>query len=117
MTDQMPGLFAQSKGKSSRDYSKEKSWGKNIFNSSFPASLVAYMFSKGISSVYLKTDNGEIEHSSISGMELFKINPLSENAFFNYEAGFSSFDQFYEGEREKIGLVSIDKESNKDLNG
>lgn len=117
MTDQMPGLFAQSKGKSSRDYSKEKSWGKNIFNSSFPASLVAYMFSKGISSVYLKSINGEIEHSSISGMELFKINPLSEDAFFNYEAGFSSFDQFYEGDREKIDLVMIDKESNKDLIG
>ena len=30
---------------SNRDYSKAKYWGKNQFNSSFPASLVAYMSS------------------------------------------------------------------------
>ncbi len=117
MTDQTPGLFAQSKGKSSRDYSKEKSWGKNIFNSSFPASLVAYMYSKNIAPVYIKSEGRSIVHASITGEELLKINPLSDNAFFNYEAGFSSFDQFYEGEREKIDLVMINKELNKDLIG
>ncbi|MDE6562001.1 MAG: HindVP family restriction endonuclease [Muribaculaceae bacterium] len=117
MTDQTPGLFAQSKGKSSRDYSKENSWGKNIFNSSFPASLVAYMYSKNISAVYIKSESGCIHHTSISGEDLFKINPLSDRAFFNYEAGFSSFDQFYEGEREKIDLVMINRELNKDLIG
>ena len=36
-----PGLFGQKY--SSRDYRYEESWGKNQFNSSFPASLVAYM--------------------------------------------------------------------------
>ena len=117
MNDQTPGLFAQSKGKSSRDYSKEKSWGKNIFNSSFPASLVAYMYSKDFPLVYIRTKKSNIEHTSISGDLLLKIDPLSENAFFNYEAGFSSFDQFYEGDREKIDLVMIDRESNKDLIG
>ncbi|MDE5850480.1 MAG: HindVP family restriction endonuclease [Muribaculaceae bacterium] len=117
MTQETPGLFAQPKGKSSRDYSKEKSWGKNIFNSSFPASLVAYMYSKGLDIIYLMDSTEGITHSSLSGKDLFRIDPLSDFAFFNYEAGFSSFDQFYEGDREKIDLVMIDKETNKDLIG
>ena len=50
-----PGLFGQKY--SSRDYRYEESWGKNQFNSSFPASLVAYMYSKGIKPVYIKTDD------------------------------------------------------------
>lgn len=49
-----PGLFGQKY--SSRDYTKEYFWGKNQFNSSFPASLVAYMYSKGVSPVYLCID-------------------------------------------------------------
>ena len=45
-----PALFGQKY--SSRDYTKAECWGKNQFNSSFPASLVAYMYSKGIKPVY-----------------------------------------------------------------
>lgn len=48
-----PGLFGQKY--SSRDYRYEESWGKNQFNSSFPASLVAYMSSKNISPVFICT--------------------------------------------------------------
>lgn len=51
-----PGLFAQDHNNSNRDYSQERYWGKNQFNSSFPASLVAYMSYKGIDPVYLKTN-------------------------------------------------------------
>ena len=104
-----PGLFAQDHNNSSRDYSKAYYWGKNQFNSSFPASLVAYMSYKGIKPVYIKTDsvNG-IVHDYISGTELFGINPLSENAFYNFEAGYNAYDMFYTGEREKIDLVMVD---------
>ena len=75
------------------------------------------MYSKGLDTVYLKATPKGIGHSSLSGKNLFRIDPLSEHAFFNYEAGFSSFDQFYEGEREKIDLVMINREDNKDLIG
>lgn len=37
------GLFGQKHA--SRDYTQAQYWGKNQFNSSFPASLVAYMSS------------------------------------------------------------------------
>lgn len=46
-----PGLFAQDHNNSNRDYSQERYWGKNQFNSSFPASLVEFV-SSFISSIH-----------------------------------------------------------------
>lgn len=69
-----PSLFGQKN--SSRDYSLRKNWGKNMFNSSFPASLVAYMYSRNIAPVYICIDKDcKVKHSYISGKELFRINP------------------------------------------
>lgn len=109
MENLKPGLFAQNHNNSSRNYSQEYYWGKNQFNSSFPASLVAYMGSKGIEPVYLKTnERNEVIHSHISASELYRINPLSDHAFYNFEASFPAYDRFYTGEREKIDLVMMD---------
>ncbi len=83
-----PSLFGQKY--SSRDYTNPDCWGKNQFNSSFPASLVAYMYSKGLDPVYIKTtSDNKIVHRYISGEQLFGINPLGDEAFYNYEAGFA----------------------------
>lgn len=113
-----PGLFAQDHNNSSRDYSKPYFWGKNQFNSSFPASLVAYMSSKNISPVYIKTDKmNNIVHSKITGTDLFCINPLADNAFYMFESGFPAYDKFYTGDREKIDLVMVDSVSNNPLIG
>lgn len=113
-----PGLFAQNHNNSSRDYSDPYFWGKNQFNSSFPASLVAYMSSKGIKPVYLKTNKqNSVVHSQISGTELFGINPLADNAFYMFESGFPAYDKFYTGDREKIDLVMIDSSTNSPLIG
>lgn len=113
-----PGLFAQDHNNSSRDYTREKCWGKNQFNSSFPASLVAYMGYKGIEPVYLKTDlENKVVHSSISASELYRIDPLAQNAFYNFEAGYIGFEKFYTGDREKIDLVMVDRDTNESLIG
>lgn len=113
-----PGLFAQDHNNSNRDYSQEKYWGKNQFNSSFPASLVAYMGYKGIKPVYLKTDTkNHVLHSSIASSELFRIDPLCQNAFYNFEAGYVGFEKFYIGEREKIDLVMVNSDTNESLIG
>lgn len=116
MAEEKPGLFGQKH--SSRDYKKPANWGKNIFNSSFPASLVAYMDSKKIDPVYL-TINGEneLEHGYISGRELYRIDPLSDDAFYNFEAGFSAFEKYYSGDREKIDLVLMNRSTNENLIG
>lgn len=41
-----PRLFGINK--SNRDYSKADTWGKNQFNSSFPASLGCFLHAKGM---------------------------------------------------------------------
>ena len=111
-----PGLFGQKH--SSRDYTKAASWGKNIFNSAFPASLVAYMHSKNIEPVYLCTDkNNKLIHTHISATNLYKIDPLSDSAYYNFEAGFASFEKFYSGNREKIDLVMVNRTTNESLIG
>ena len=111
-----PGLFGQKY--CSRDYTKASSWGKNIFNSSFPASLAAYMSSKQTKPVYLCVDNdNELQHKYISGTDLFRIDPLSEDAFYNFESGFSAFEKYYSGPRETIDLVMLNKETNENLIG
>lgn len=112
-----PGLFGQKH--SSRDYRYEDSWGKNQFNSSFPASLVAYMGSKGLSPVFICTNrNNEIIHRSITAAKLFGIDPLSENAYYDYEAGYYPYEQFYTAnKKEKIDLVMIDRSTSTPLSG
>lgn len=103
-----PGLFGQKY--SSRDYRYEDSWGKNQFNSSFPASLVAYMGSKDVKPVYLCTDkNNDIKHKYISAESLLGIDPLSEDAYYDYEAGYFPYEQYYTSaeKKEKIDLVMI----------
>lgn len=76
-----PGLFAQDHNNSSRDYTDPANWGKNLFNSSFPASLIAYMSSKGIKPVYIKTNKqNEIVHDHIPATDVYRIDPLSENS-------------------------------------
>lgn len=113
-----PGLFGQNHNNSSRDYSREDSWGKNQFNSSFPASLVAWMSHKNLKPVYLVTDSdNKICHSYISGTDLYRIDPLSPYAYYNFEAGFSGFEKFYTGAREKIDLVMMDSSDDRNLIG
>ena len=111
-----PGLFGQKH--SSRDYTKADSWGKNQFNSSFPASLVAYMYSQGVMPIYIKTNKkNDIIHTEINSKELFGIDPLSDEAYYNYEAGFAPYEKYYQGEREHIDLVMLNNNTSELLSG
>ena len=53
-----PALFGINH--SNRDFTQKDTWGKNQFNSSFPAALACYMSSKGLSPVYLNIATKEI---------------------------------------------------------
>ena len=115
-----PGLFGQKY--SSRDYRYEESWGKNQFNSSFPASLVAYMSSQGKQPVYLCTNKrNEIVHKHIDPKQLLGIDPLSEDAFYNFEAGFFPYEQYYSAsnakKKEKIDLVMFNRQTKVAVSG
>ena len=67
-----PRLFGINQ--SNRDFTKKSSWGKNQFNSSFPAALACYMSCKNLQPVYLKlnhdltVNHGKIDVSSLFGL-------------------------------------------------
>ena len=76
------------------------------------------MHTKGINPVYLFADkNITIRQKEITGVELFGIDPLSDNAFYNFEAGYSPYEQFYSGDRESIDLVMQDRSKGLPLCG
>lgn len=108
---------------SNRDYSKSKYWGKNQFNSSFPASLVAYMYSREIDAVYLCTDkSNNVVHKYISGKDIFGIDPLSDDAYYNFESGYFPYEQFYytdneDAKKENIDLVMVSRATEASLRG
>lgn len=92
--------------KSNRDYTNPDTWGKNQFNSSFPAALACYLFSKNLKAVYIKADkNLDREISSISIDELFGINPLSEDAFYAFETQFVPYSKYVVGSIPRNDLV------------
>ena len=112
--DIKPGLFGQKN--SNRNYGAGQGWGKNQFNSSFPASLVAYMSSKGLQPVYVCLDkNLNVAHKFISGEELFGLDPLSDKLYYSFETSFPPYEQYVVGlkSKEHIDLVLFSMEDGK----
>ncbi len=76
------------------------------------------MSAKGLSAVYLCTDHrNNLLHTYITGERVFGIDPLSDNAYYNFEAGFLPYEQYYKGDREKIDLVMVDRATDTPLRG
>ena len=66
--------------------SQRDSWGKNQFNSSFPASLSAFLEFQGFENVYLKLNHRlETYHTNISTTDLYRANPVSSDIFYSLE--------------------------------
>lgn len=99
-----PRLFGINR--SNRDYTKPETWGKNQFNSSFPASLACYLFSKKLKAVYIRANrNMGRDISSISIDKLFGINPLSEEVFYSFETQFTPYSKYVIGSIPRNDLV------------
>ena len=80
-----PSLFGLKH--SNRDFTQKETWGKNQFNSSFPASLCAYLDGKGLKNVYLKLDeNLKIQPAELSTQELYGLALDSDNLFGSTES-------------------------------
>lgn len=105
-----PGLFGLEH--SNRDFSKADDWGKNKFNSAFPASLACYMGSKGIDPVYL-TLNGSltVDKSKIPVAKLFGLAPLSANLHFQFESQYTPYSPYVVGVLPRVDLVTMDYSS------
>ncbi len=92
---------------SNRDFTQKDSWGKNQFNSSFPAALACYMHNQNIKPVYLQLDKQlKVEHSSISATQLFGIEPTDKNLFFAFESDYTPYQQLVLGNVPRIDLVT-----------
>lgn len=99
-----PGLFGIKR--SNRDYSLKDAWGKNQFNSSFPASLACYLYFKNLKPVYYRTDkdmNRVLDYIGVD--ELFRTSPLGEDIYFAFETGYLPFQKYLTGTIPRNDLV------------
>lgn len=111
-----PGLFGIKH--SNRDFTVKESWGKNQFNSSFPASLCNYINSLGRECVYLKIDeNYASSFSELSVSELYNIDPISEDTFFAFESQYSPFQRLVVGVLPRVDLVIQNRTNGNNLSG
>lgn len=116
MQSQNAGLFGLTN--SNRDFTQKEAWGKNQFNSSFPAALACYMYSRNIEPIYLKLDEKlNTIHSNISTYELLGIEPTSENVFFAFESDYTPYQQLVVGNIPRIDLVIQDTSKQNCLRG
>ena len=101
-----PSLFGLKK--SNRDFTTHESWGKNQFNSSFPASLCCYMYSKGLDAIYLSNNKGQHTIGRLPITKLFGIAPDSEHIFFSFESAYIPFQPYLTGSLPRTDLVIQD---------
>lgn len=107
-----PGLFGL--GNSNRDFADVDSWGKNKFNSSFPAALCCFLHEKGLAANYLQFSDRKFAIEEIEIPKLFGADPAGGATFYSFETAFSAYDQFAIGNIPRTDLVvSITGENHK----
>ncbi|MEA2041876.1 MAG: HindVP family restriction endonuclease [Bacteroidota bacterium] len=111
-----PGLFGINN--SNRDFTVKENWGKNQFNSSFPASLALYIESKNIDNNYITLDEDlKIVHSTLSTKKLFNVKRTDDNTFFAFENVFSPYQKYVLGSLPRVDLVIQDLKTGNCLSG
>jgi len=111
-----PALFGIKN--SNRDFSKKDSWGKNKFNSSFPAALIAYMDEINKNPVYLKLGStNEIVKDYITGAELFSLNPQSDSLYYSFESNYAPYQTLTLNNPPKVDLMLMNDKSSDILAG
>lgn len=95
---------------SNRDFNNKETWGKNQFNSSFPASLGCYMHSKGLNLKYIVMDEtfkNQVIEKPVS--EVYNTDPLSSDTFYAFETQYTPYQKYYIGSLPRIDLVVQNK--------
>ncbi len=105
MKKQESGLFGIIH--SNRDFSQADTWGKNQFNSSFPAGLLNYIASKNLENIYIYLNSDfKVKHAKISTNQLYGISPNSNELFFSFESPFTPYQQLVIGGLPRVDLVT-----------
>lgn len=109
MTDtDTPHLFGLTN--SNRDFTNQNSWGKNQFNSSFPAALCCFLHSKNESANYLSISRGVYGCKEISISAAFGIDPLGGDTYFAFESQHTPYQKYVLGGLPRTDLV-VQKQS------
>lgn len=98
-----PGLFGLKN--TNRDFTQRETWGKNQFNSSFPAALCCFLDHIGEQANYLCIKNGCFVPSLISIEDVFGISPSSRDIFFSFESQHSPYCKYVIGSLPRTDLV------------
>jgi type II restriction enzyme len=101
---QQPSLFGIQN--SNRDFSKAETWGKNVFNSSFPAALCCYLESKNEQANYLAIRNSLFKVDEIEISSVFGASPKTHNIFYAFESAFSPYQKYVIGSLPRTDLVT-----------
>ncbi len=115
MKDIKPALFGLSN--SNRDFGNVDSWGKNQFNSSFPASLCCYLASKNLKANYFVHLNKAFQCKEISIEDAFGIPVTSNDIYFAFEAAHMPFQKYIKGSLPRTDLVIQKKSTGECLRG
>ncbi len=105
MSTPKPSLFGIKQ--SNRDFSLAQTWGKNQFNSSFPASLACYLYSKGLEAVYLELNGGlTTTRKKIKVSDVFGLDPLADDTFYAFETAYTPYENLVVDGLPRIDLVT-----------
>ena len=108
MNKKQAGLFGLKK--TNRDFTRKEAWGKNQFNSSFPAALCCYLEYKKIEANYLLIKDGVFTTSTIPIKEVFNISAVNDEIYFAFESQHTPYQKYIVGTLPRTDLV-IQKES------
>ena len=92
-------------------------WGKNCFNSSFPAATASYMMVNNIPAIYIKLDkiDGHLKvvASEVSIREVFNCgNRMPSDLFFAFESAFEPYQEYSFDPIDGIDMVIKDLDGN-----
>ena len=80
-------------------------WGKNQFNSSFPASLLCYMGDNFIKPVYVNVDQQKVVNTEIDIVDLFNLSKPETGLYFDFESTYPPYNHLCYDNLGKIDLV------------
>ena len=108
MKNIQPSLFGLNK--TNRDFTQRETWGKNQFNSSFPAALCCFLASKNMQANYLAISKGKLNPSLIQIKDVFGIRSDDKDTYFAFESQHTPYQKFVVGSLPRTDLV-VQKES------
>ena len=112
--NQKPSLYGLSN--SNRDFSSSYSWGKNQFNSSFPAALACFMRDHHMPAVYVKHgQKSDTILSDISFDDFWQTSLPNEKLFFSFEYRFAPYAEMTVDDIQPIDLIVAENDSKKPL--